>query len=269
MTLSVERQQVENSHMTNPACKSIADSAPSLADLKKLPFDRQVMLLLARLDVMPKSGGDLNRQNLKLTPGDLAIGYSPQEQLAVVDYLLGRPWVELINRGYLVEGGKDFYHVSEEGKAALSNTRCPPVSRAALEAVTLIHHDLAEAERDFREGKFKDAVRDAFRIFENRLNAIRDASRDPALHGKSGTALPHAFVKSSIFKFPFPKLSPTSSTALEAYKESLRNLLSGAIGFVRNAYDHEPYNLPDLDERSALELLFFASYLLRLIDLSR
>jgi hypothetical protein len=48
--------------------------------------------------------------------------------------------------------------------------------------------------------------------------------------------------------------------------ESLRNIPSGALGFVRNAYHHEPYNLLQLDERSTLKLLFFASYLLRLID---
>lgn len=258
--------------MTNPVWKSIADAAPTLADLKKLCLDRQVMLLLARLNtIYPQtaSAGGLHRTNLKLSLNDLAIGYGPEEQQAVVEYLLGLPWTELINRGYLVERGPFVYLVSEEGTKALSNAHFPLISRAALGAVTLLHPELAEAERDFREGRFKDAVRGAFRIYENSVNAIRDASSDLALHGKSGTALPHALVKSSGFKFPFPGLSPTSATALEAYKESLRNMLSGAIGFVRNAYDHEPYNLPELDERSALELLFFASYLLRLIDPSK
>lgn len=258
--------------MSNPVWKSIADAAPTLADLKKLSLECQIMLLLARLNVMyPReaSAGGLHKGNLKLSSNDLAIGYGPEEQQAVVEHILGLPWTELINRGYLVEGGPGFYRVSEEGTNALGNTHFPPISRAALGAVTLLHPELAEAERDFREGRFKDAVRDAFRIYENSLNAIRDASSDLALHGKSGTALPHALVKSSGFKFPFPGLSPTSATAREAYKESLRNMLSGAIGFVRNAYDHEPYNLPELDERSALELLFFASYLLRLIDSSK
>jgi hypothetical protein len=230
------------------------------------------MLLLRRLNVLypqTASAGGLHKGNLKLSPGMLAIGYSTQEQAAVVEYLTELPWADLVNRGYLVETNSDFYKVSERGTTALSNTSFPPISRAALEAVTLLHSDLAEAERDFREGKFKDAVRDAFRIYENRLNAIRDGSSDLSLHGKSGTALAHAFVKSpSTFTFPFPALAPTDPRAQEAYKESLRNLLAGALGFVRNAYDHEPYNLPDLEEKSALELLFFASYLLRLIDAS-
>jgi len=258
--------------MTNPAWKCISDAAPTLADLKKLSLERQAMLLLGRLSVVysrEASAGGLNKGNLKLSLNDLAIGYGPAEQLAVVEHLLGLPWTELSNRGYLVEGGPGFYRISEEGANALSHANPPLMSRAALGAVTLLHPELAEAERDFREGRFKDAVRDAFHIYENSLNAIRDASSDLTLHGKSGTALPHALVKSSAFKFPFPGLSPTSPAAFEAYKESLRNMLSGAIGFVRNAYDHEPYNLPELDERSALELLFFASYLLRLIDPSK
>jgi hypothetical protein len=258
--------------VTNPAWKSTAEAAPTLADLKKLSFERQIMLLLAQLNHVysyTASAGGLNRGNLKNTASDIAGGYAREEHRPVVDYLLGRPWAELIHRGYLVEDGPDFYRISEEGKAALNNTTFSLISRPALGAVTLLHPDLAESERDFREGKFEDAVRDAFRIYENQLNAIRDASTDLSLHGKSGTTLPHALVKSPTFRFPFPGLAPTDPRGLEAYKESLRSILSGALGFVRNAYDHEPYNLPKLDERSALELLFFASYLLRLIDPSK
>jgi hypothetical protein len=258
--------------VTNPPFKSIADAVPTLSDLKKLSLERQIMLLLAQLNHVysyTASAGGLNRGNLKNTPNDIARGFAREEYRPVVDYLLGRPWAELIHRGYLVEDGTDFYRLSEEGKAALSNTTFPLISRSALEAATLLHADLAEAERDFCEGRFEDAVRDAFRIYENRLNAIRDASTDPSLHGKSGTPFPHALVKSATFRFPFPGLAPTDPRGLEAYKESLRNILSGALGFVRNAYHHEPYNLPPLDERSALELLFFASYLLRLIDPSK
>jgi hypothetical protein len=258
--------------MMNPVWKSIADAAPTLADLEKLSLERQIMLFLARLQVIypqTASAGGLHKGNLRMSLGDIAIGYSPEESSGVVEYLLARPWTELINRGYLIEGGPGFYGVSEEGADALKNAHLPLISRAALGAVTLLHPALAEAERDFREGKFEDAVRDAFRIYENSLNAIRDSSSDQTLHGKSGTKLAHALVKSPTFQFPFPRLSPTDPTAVEGYKEALRNMMSGALGFVRNAYDHEPYNLPELDERAALELLFFASYLLRLIDPSK
>lgn len=258
--------------MTNPAWKSIADAAPTLNDLKQLSFERQVMLLLARLNVlypqMANTGG-LHRENLKLDGYDLAIGYGPNDKKALIEYLLGRPWMELVHRGYLLETSPNFYRISEDGVAALNNTTIRSISRAALEAVKLLHPDLAEAERDFREGRFEDAVRDAFRIYENRFNAMRDASSDATVHGKSGAKLAHALVKSTTFRFPFPRLAPTDPSALEGYKEALRNLYSGALGFIRNAYDHEAHNLPPLEERSALELLFFASFLLSLLDLSK
>ena len=144
--------------MTNPAWKSIADSAPTLADLKRLPLERQIVLLLARLNAMSSwtaSVGGFNRSNLKLPSSDLAIGYSPQEQGPVIEYPLGWPWTELINRGYLVERDTGFYQISEEGTAALSSTSPLLVSRAALEAVALLHPDLAEAQLDFREGKIQ------------------------------------------------------------------------------------------------------------------
>ena len=258
--------------MTNPIWKSIADAAPTLEDLKKLSLERQIVLLLARLNVLyPQMAGTggLHRENLKLDGYDLTVGYEPREKRGVTEYLLGRPWMELIHRGYLLESSQDFYRISEDGIAVLTNTAVTLISRSALEAVTLLHPDLAEAERDFREGRFEDAVRDAFRIYENRLNAMRDASSDATVHGKSGAKLAHALVKSAAFHFPFPGLAPTDPSALEGYKEALRNLFSGALGFIRNAYDHEAHNLPALEERSALELLFFASYLLRLLDLSK
>lgn len=258
--------------MTNPAWKSIADAAPTLNNLKTLSFERQVTLLLARLNVlypqMANTGG-LHRENLKLDGYDLAIGFDLSEKTAVAEYLLGRPWIELIHRGYLLETSPNFYRISDDGVAALNNTTLRLISRAALEAVMLLHPDLADAQRDFREGRFEDAVRDAFRIYENRLNIMRDASSDTTLHGKSGAKLAHALVKSTTFRFPFPSIAPTDPSALEGYKEALRNLYSGALGFIRNAYNHEAHNLPPLEERSALELLFFASFLLRLLDLSK
>jgi hypothetical protein len=255
----------------NSAWKSIAAAAPTFEDLKKLSFERQILLLLDRLQAlypqMAGSGG-LIWENLRMKEYGLALGYEPGDVMRVIDYLMGRPWNELINRGYLVQHGSNSYRISEEGVEALSGLNGPLISRAALNALDLLHPELKPAARHYREGNFKDAGRDAFRLYENRLNAMRDSSSDASVHGKSGTTLAHALVKSADYKFPFPGLAPTDPTARGAYKEALRGLYAGALGFIRNAYDHESHNLPDLDERSALELLFFASYLLRMLDLS-
>jgi Protein of unknown function (Hypoth_ymh) len=258
--------------VTNPAWKSIADAAPTLEALKKLSFDRQILVLLARLHVMyPQMAntGGLIWENLRMPAYALTLGYDDsREGTRVMDYMMGRPWTELINRGYLVQNGSISYRISEEGETALASLTGPLLSRASLEAITLLHPDLAEAERDFREGRFTDAVRDAFRIFENRLNTMRDASADTSLQGKSGKELVYPFVQSSSFGFPYPALSTTDPKRQAAYRLALGNLYAGALGLIRNAYDHEAYNLAPLDERAALELLYFASYLLRLLDLS-
>jgi hypothetical protein len=199
--------------VTNPAWKSIADAAPTLEALKKLSFERQILVLLARLHVMyPQMAntGGLIWENLRMPAYALALGYDDaREGTRVMEYMMGRPWTELINRGYLVQNGSNSYRISEEGEAALASLNGPLLSRASLEAVTLLHPGLAEADRDFREGRFTDAVRDAFRIFENRLNTMRDASTDSSLHGKSGKELVYPFVQSSSFQFPFPALSTT------------------------------------------------------------
>lgn len=270
--MHIRSREWEDKDVTNPAWNSIADTAPTLEGLKKLSFERQILVLLARLHVMyPQmaSTGGLIWENLRMPAYALALGFEdPREAARVTDYMMGRPWTELIHRGYLVQNGSNSYRISEEGEVALASLNGPLLSRGALEAITLLHPDLAEAERDFREGRFTDAVRDAFRIFENRLNTMRDASSDPSVHGKSGAKLAHALVKSAAYKFPYPGLSPNDTTRQEAYREALRNLYAGALGLIRNAYDHEAYNLPQLDECSALELLYFASYLLRLLDLS-
>jgi hypothetical protein len=85
----------------------------------------------------------------------------------------------------------------------------------------------------------------------------------------SGVSLPHALFEHGVLKFPYPQLGGSDPKKKEAYSKSMKGMVSGVIGFLRNAYDHEPHNLPKLDEKAALELLFLASYVLRLIELSR
>jgi len=256
--------------MTN----TIAEVAPTLADLKKLTLEVQSRLLLAQLDAIypqERGAGGLNKHNLLMQgdPSGLARGYSEPENSGIRQHLLGAPWTELVNRGYLVDPrGQGWFFISDEGKEALKGTTHVMLSRGALGAVELLCPELRRSQQDFREGRFKSAVLTAFQRVENRLNEIRDASSNRAVAGKTGVNLPHALFDSALLKLPFPNLGAGDSKRQGAYTQSLRNILSGAIGFVRSAFDHEPHNLPDLDERSALELLFFASYLLRTVEAS-
>lgn len=44
--------------------------------------------------------------------------------------------------------------------------------------------------------------------------------------------------------------------------------MGGAVSWIRNAYTHEKHNLPKITATEALELLFVASYLMRMLDLA-
>ena len=63
---------------------------------------------------------------------------------------------------------------------------------------------------------------------------------------------------------PYPNLG-----ADPAAEQGLTGLMSGALGWIRNPYTHEKHKLPDLKPAEALELLFVASYFMRMLDLSK
>jgi Protein of unknown function (Hypoth_ymh) len=113
-----------------------------------------------------------------------------------------------------------------------------------------------------------NAVAAAFKRVENRLNEVRDRSKPLSNGSASGVSLPHELFRSGDLQFPFPQLAANNAKGQEAYAGQLRNLLSSGIGWFRNAFDHEPHNLPDLDEAETLEHLFVASYMLRILDKS-
>jgi hypothetical protein len=255
-----------------PPLASIATIAPTFADLKALPQDRQSILLLmhlAHLEPQHRQTGGLHKGNLRLAGYGLAAGY-PDDQVEVVRaHLLGMPWTLLVNRGYLIDtNGQGHFTVSEEGWGIVNGSIIATVSHAALESLSLVHDDLSDAKQSFREGEFKKAAGSAFRLIENKFNEIRDSSSIPGVASISGVNLPHALFDQGALQFPYPSLGGNDVRKRDAYSKAMKGILSGAIGLLRNSYDHEPYNLPELDETAALELLFFASYLLRLVELS-
>jgi Protein of unknown function (Hypoth_ymh) len=248
----------------------ISEFAPTLADLQKLSLERQSHLFLARLAVLYKwnpNNCPTNKNNLRLRPGfGLTQGYTEEETSGVCDLLLAKPWNELVMRSWIVDvSGGGCFSISPEGMAVVQNQQFVPLSRDALGAVELLHPDLASVKRQFREGDFKPAIAAASLVFENRLNRLRDTSGNANVATSSGPALVRDLYRFKILKFPFPELPVAWQPRAE---DGLKNVLSGALGLVRNPYVHTPESLPDLDEKSSLELLFFISLLLRMIDLS-
>ena len=249
----------------------ISEYAPTLADLQKLSLERQSQLFLARLAVLYKwnpNNCPIHKGNLRLgAENGLAQGYTREEALGVCDLLLAKPWNELVARAWIVDTtGGGCFDISQEGLTVVQNQNLVMLSREALGAVELLHPDLEGAKRQFREGDFKSSVAGAYILVENRLTEVRDTSANAHVANSSGPNLIHELYKHGVLKFPYPNLPPAWQPGAE---QGLRNLMAGAMGFIRNPYAHTPKSLPDLDEKVCLELLFFASFLLRMIDLSK
>ena len=143
-----------------------------------------------------------------------------------------------------------------------------PPKPTFLDALPHLHKDLQSYGHYFTEGKRKEAVGAAFARVENRLNEIRDSSPTDSVRSVSGVSVVHKLFGSGILDLPYPSLSQGNPKSQEAYREHLRGFLSSGVGWFRNSFSHEPHNLPDPSEWEALELLFIASHMLRLVDLS-
>jgi hypothetical protein len=253
---------------------TIASIASNLDEFRKLPQNVQGRALLKALaDRFPKT--TFNRQNLLLEPygtvdpDGFAIGFPESERHTAVKYLFGAPWRYLVNNGYIFDTGHDFHEITPEGwEDAAAEISAVPTDRTIIDALRFLHPDLRSYEHYFREQNFKEAVATAFIRVENRLNEIRDASANLDVKAMSGVSLPHKLFDTGNLKFPFPRLAAGNQKGREAYSQQLKNLLTSGVGWFRNSFAHEPHNLPDLDARDTLELLFIASYMPQVIDKS-
>ena len=143
-----------------------------------------------------------------------------------------------------------------------------PPKPTFLGVLAHLHKDLQSYGHYFTEGKRKEAVSAAFTRVENRLNEIRDSSPLNSVRSVAGVSVVHKLFGSGILNLPYPSLSQGNQKSREAYRDHLKAFLSSGVGWFRNSFSHEPHNLPDPSEWEALELLFIASHMLRLIDLS-
>jgi hypothetical protein len=258
-------QHLEKWHLVRMAAE-----APTLQDLRALPISKQAQLLLRRLATQyPTSQSSVGRMNLDMAvhAKDLASGYPASEVNAVKDLLLGAPWKRLEADGFIRDNGHNFFHVTAEGYEAAKKSEAFFVNRDVIEALKLLHPEFQDYAHYFYEDKLQEAVAAAFERYENRLNEIRDASKNVQVMAVSGHSLVYKLFDAKILKEPYPALG-SNPTTKAAYEKGLTGLMSGGVSWVRNARTHEKHNLPVPTAAEALELLFVASYLMRMCDLS-
>jgi hypothetical protein len=196
----------------------------------------------------------------------LTDGFPVMETIAARDYLLAAPWQYLATQGFISDNGQGFFVVTDEGLKAVKNPSIQAVNMEILSAIELLDPALHGYGHYFRENKLKEAVAAAFELYENRLNEIRDGTRNATIKSAQGKDVVYALFNAKKLKLPYPKLNRARK---QAYQQGLTSVFSGALGWIRNAYAHEKHQLPDLKPEEALELLFVASYLLRMLKYSR
>jgi hypothetical protein len=264
-SIEPEVQSLENWHLRNMAAE-----IPTLKDLKALSVPKQAQLLLRRLATQyPNSGSSVGKMNLDMPvyASDLASGYPLIEVNAVKDLLLGAAWKRLEADGFIRDNGHNFFHVTEEGYEAAKKADTFFVNREVVEALRLLHPDFQGYAHCFYEDKLPEAIAAAFERYENRLNEIRDGSKISLVMASAGHPLVYKLFEAKILKEPYPALG-NNPTAKAAYEKGLTGILSGGVSWLRNARTHEKHNLPVPTAQETLELLFVASYLMRMLDLS-
>ncbi len=120
----------------------------------------------------------------------------------------------------------------------------------------LLHPEIAEEVwLSFIRGRFAAAIFEAFRAVEI---AVREAAGFPdSDHG--GPMIRRAFHKDH-----GPLRDPEQG---EAEREALMNLFAGAVGSYKNPHSHRKVSMEDAGE--AMEIVYLASHLLRIVDSRR
>jgi hypothetical protein len=237
---------------------------PTYKELEHLSIPKQAQLLLRSASKFAQIGS-FNIYNLGMAPWSLASDFPAGERQAVTELLLAAPLKFLENQGLSRFKEHSNYAITPKGLEAAQN---PAPSFFAVQeimaALPLLHEDFQGYAHYFYENKLKEAVAAAFERYENRLNEIRSGSVSPSVRAASGHALVYKLFAERELVRPYAALG-----AKDSYEKGLNGILSGALEWIRNPYTHQKHELPDLTPSEALELLFVASYLMRMLELSK
>lgn len=235
-----------------------------MKELEHLSIPKQAQVLLRSASRFTQIGS-FNTYNMNMPPWQLASDFPEGERQAVTELLLGAPLRFLENQGLTRHKEHSNYAVTPKGLEALRNPA--PLFFAVqeiMDALPLLHPDFHGYAHFFYDDELKEAVAAAFERYENRLNEIRSGSVSSTVRAASGHPLVFRLFAEGELVRPYPALG-----AKDSYEKGLTGILSGALEWIRNPYTHQKHELPELTPSEALELLFVASYLMRMLDLSK
>lgn len=199
-----------------------------------------------------------------MPPWGLASDFPEGQRQAVTELLLGAPLKFLENQGLIRFKEHSNYVITPSGHKAVQDPAPSFFAVQEIMAALPLHPDFHGYAHFFYDNMLKEAVAAAFERYENRLNEIRSGSSSPTVRAASGHPLVYRLFAEGELVRPYPALG-----AKDSYEKGLTGILSGALEWIRNPHTHQKHELPDLTPSEALELLFVASYLMRMLELSK
>lgn len=161
-------------------------------------------------------------------------------------------WSCLERDGLLLPREDNWYFITRRGERLETHTDVDEFRKRSMLPSDLLHPVVAQRTRAaFLRGDYETAIFQAFKEVEV---AVRDA------RGFDATDLGSSLMRKAFDKNSGP-LSDLSE--VEAERDALSHLFAGGIGRFKNPSSHRTVAI-DGDE--AIELLFFASYLMRIVD---
>lgn len=182
----------------------------------------------------------------------------PTEKREEVNLALSEAWAWLEAQGLLVpapetNGQNGWRVLSRRARAMESEREFADYRVTRLLPKENLHPRIADVVWGaFVRGEFDSAAFHAMKAVEVAVRAASDLG-----HGKIGTDLmQEAFA---------PERGPLTDTDSEKGEQVARmRLFAGAIGSYKNPHSHRDVNLDDPQE--ALEIIYFANHLLRIVD---
>ena len=199
----------------------------------------------------PKESAKLN---FKFLTSTYMLEDYPNEHRSEIVRALMEAWAWLKNEGLIVPipgSALDQVCITKKGENVKDNNTLEAYMKAKLMPKKLLHTSIVEEVwSNFSRGKYDTAIFEAFKAVEV---AVRNAS---GYTEKYGTDLMR-----QVFKVENGPLTDQSQPKAE--REATLHLFSGAIGLYKNPHSHR--NVPVRVEE-AVEIIMFASHLLRIVD---